>query len=228
MIDELKKELILLSDEKYKKFSSSLLPNVDNILGVRLPTLRKIAKKIAKSNYKDFLIQNDNSFAELTLIEAMVIGLIKDENEAFELAENFISKITNWSICDTFCASFKFFSKNKTKTMKLLEKYLNSKNEFESRFCFVVLLMYFIEDDYVYVFDCLKNFNNNAYYAKMAAAWCLSYCLIKKFDTCILDIQKNNIMPWVARKGVTKALESYRLNEIQKKKLIEFRKKIKN
>ena len=94
MIDELKKELILLSDEKYKKFSSSLLPNVDNILGVRLPTLRKIAKKIAKSNYKDFLIQNDNSFAELTLIEAMVIGLIKDENEAFELAENFISKIT--------------------------------------------------------------------------------------------------------------------------------------
>ena len=46
MIDFVKNELLKNIDEKYQKFSSSLIPNVDNILGVRLPVLRKIAKKI--------------------------------------------------------------------------------------------------------------------------------------------------------------------------------------
>ena len=67
MINDLKKELMELSDKKYQAFSSKLLPNTDNILGVRLPVLRKIAKRISKGNYNLFLNQNDNEFFELTI-----------------------------------------------------------------------------------------------------------------------------------------------------------------
>ena len=73
MINDLKKELMELSDKKYQAFSSKLLPNTDNILGVRLPVLRKIAKRISKGNYNLFLNQNDNEFFELTIIESMLI-----------------------------------------------------------------------------------------------------------------------------------------------------------
>ena len=43
-MNNLKDKLFELSDEKYKKFHSGLCPNIDNIIGVRLPKLREIAK----------------------------------------------------------------------------------------------------------------------------------------------------------------------------------------
>ena len=54
-----KSELKKYSDVKYKKFSSALIPGADNILGVRLPILRKIAKEIAniKDLTPDFVIK---------------------------------------------------------------------------------------------------------------------------------------------------------------------------
>lgn len=223
MIDELKKELESLADKKYQIFSLKLLPNTKNVLGVRLPVLRKIAKRISKSNYKIFLVENDYEFMELALIEAMVIGLIKDIDEAYALLEKFIPKITNWSICDTLCASCKFLSTDIKRTRGLLDKYLNSEDEFEIRFCYVVLLMYFIDIDYEYVRNCLINFKNENYYAKMAAAWCLSVCLVKNFNMSLSDIKRKSFHPWVLKKGLTKAIESYRLNDFQKKQLYKLR-----
>ena len=46
MIEEIREELRQMADEKYKKFHSSLCPNVDGIIGVRVPILRNYAKEI--------------------------------------------------------------------------------------------------------------------------------------------------------------------------------------
>ncbi len=43
-----KSEFEKYSEDGYKKFSASLIPNIDNILGIRLPVLRKIAKLLQK------------------------------------------------------------------------------------------------------------------------------------------------------------------------------------
>ena len=40
-----KDRLFLYQDLKYRDFHSKLCPNVDNIIGVRIPELRKMAKK---------------------------------------------------------------------------------------------------------------------------------------------------------------------------------------
>ena len=72
-----KQKLLEKAEEKYRKFSQSLIPNIDNVLGVRLPVLRKIAKEIYKSdNWKDFLKQNDFEYMEeyITAIENTVMG----------------------------------------------------------------------------------------------------------------------------------------------------------
>ena len=47
MID-LKSKLDELSDKKYKEFHMNLCPNVNNIIGVRIPKLRELAKEVAK------------------------------------------------------------------------------------------------------------------------------------------------------------------------------------
>ena len=49
----LREELEQLADEEYREFHSGLCPNVNNIIGVRLPKLREIAKRIAKEMDKE-------------------------------------------------------------------------------------------------------------------------------------------------------------------------------
>ena len=72
-MDKIRKKLIELSDERYKKFSLSLLPETDNLLGVRLPILRKLAKEIIKCDYEKFLNSKEEFFEE-TMLKGMVIG----------------------------------------------------------------------------------------------------------------------------------------------------------
>ena len=48
MKKEIKEKLFELRDEKYKEFHSGLCPGTDNIIGVRVPVLRNLAKDLAK------------------------------------------------------------------------------------------------------------------------------------------------------------------------------------
>lgn len=43
----LREQLLELTEPKYMKFTSALMPGVENVLGIRLPVLRSIAKEIA-------------------------------------------------------------------------------------------------------------------------------------------------------------------------------------
>lgn len=51
---EIINELKSLQDFKYRDFQSKLIPNIDKstIIGVRMPDLRKLAKKLMKNRHK--------------------------------------------------------------------------------------------------------------------------------------------------------------------------------
>ena len=106
---DIKAKLLLESEKDYKNFSASLIPNIDNVLGVRLPTLRKIAKDIYKNGeWKEFVNQQKCEFMEEVMLQGMVIGLIKAEPEKIlEYVKNFVPKIDNWAVCDIFCGELK-------------------------------------------------------------------------------------------------------------------------
>ena len=52
---ELENWLFSHTDKTYQTFMKKLLPGTENILGVRLPELRKLAKEISKGEWKVFL-----------------------------------------------------------------------------------------------------------------------------------------------------------------------------
>ncbi len=60
----IREQIFQLADEDYQKFSSNLLPTTNNILGVRLPQLRKLAKVIAKEDWRKFLVNSDVKYFE--------------------------------------------------------------------------------------------------------------------------------------------------------------------
>ena len=96
----IKNELIKNSEYEYKIFSSKLIPNIDNVLGVRLPFLRKLAKKIAKNDIAENFIYNyDDIYFEETMLKGLVIGYIDcDINKRFLYCDFFVPKINCWSI----------------------------------------------------------------------------------------------------------------------------------
>ena len=222
----IEKDLFNMQDEKYRQFQIKLCPGVNNIIGVRLPELRKYAKNISKVvNYAEI----PTKYYEEIMLKGMLIGLEKELN--YEQIENFIPLINNWAVCDTFCSSLKKVKNDKDNMWDFLQKYLKSKQEYEIRFAVVMILQYFIDEKYIdKVLKILSKIKNKNYYAQMAVAWAYSICFIKFYDKTKKFFEKElikgednrfsiKIDNFIYNKSIQKAIESYRLTKEQKDEL---------
>lgn len=226
--NQIRKRLEELADEEYKKFHTGLCPKSSEILGVRVPILRNFAKEIVKEGNIEEYLENalDNSYEEI-LLQGMVLGLWKTNIENFaKYLEKFIPKINSWAVCDVSVAGFKITKKNMEYMWNFLQKYLKSNKEFELRFAIVMLLDFYITDEYIdEVLQILNNIKNDEYYVKMAVAWTLQVVFVK-FPNKTMQLLKNNkIDDWTYNKALQKIIESYRVdentkNEIRKMKRI--------
>lgn len=214
-MNNLREKLFELADEKYKNFHSSLCPNTDNIIGVRVPKMREIAKEIAKESWRDFLANSSEDYYEEVLIKGFVIAYAKcDIEEKLKYIESFIPKINNWAVCDSFCNSLKFVNKNKNRVWEFIQPYLKSKNEFELRFAIVVLLNYYITEEYIdLVLEILNNTKHEGYYVKMAVAWAISICFIKFNEKTMHFLKHSNLDDFTYNKSLQKICESLRVDK---------------
>lgn len=212
------KQLFDLSDEKYRKFSASLLPDVDNILGVRLPELRKLAKKIAKDDWRNFINVSDGRYFEEIMLQGMVIGYAKmDIEERLKYITEFIPKINNWSLCDSFCNGLKFTKDNMERIFEFIKPYLLSQKEFEVRFAVVMILDFYINERYINeilkLFDTVKH---SGYYVKMAVAWAISICYVKFPNETMKYLRNNTLDDFTYNKSLQKITESLRVDKSAK------------
>lgn len=178
---EIKEFLKENADHKLAHFSSSLIPGVQNMVGVRIPVLRALAKKIASQDWRNYLsMATEDSFEE-TMLQGLVIGTARmDIEEALNWMASFVPKINNWALCDSPSTGFKIAKKHRPDTWIFLQRYLRSGLEFEQRFGVVMLLAHFLVDDYIdRVLELLNKQNPTAYYSRMAVAWALATCFVK-------------------------------------------------
>ena len=216
----IEKSLYSLQDKKYQEFQKGLCPGVVNIIGVRIPELRKLAKELLKKYTLKELLENinDNYYEEL-MLQGMVIGGAKEDiNTILKYVKEFVPKIDNWAVCDTFCTSLKITKKYKEEMWEFIQKYLKSDKEFELRFAIVMILGYFIDEKYLEKdFKIFNNIKSDKYYVKMALAWAISICVIKYYDKSIKYLEKEAILDdFTYNKAIQKARESYRLSKEQK------------
>ena len=195
MEDEIRDKLFQLQDLKYKEFHSNLCPNVDDIIGVRVPLLRTYAKEIYKNN-KLNEIKIGNKYYEELVLQGMIIGFQTKESieSVINQIKEFVPKINSWAVCDTFCAGLKITKKHPKEIYNLIREYLKSEREFELRFAIVMLLDYYINDEYIdEVLQILDNIKSNNYYVQMANAWAISICLIKYYEKTIIFLENSRI-----------------------------------
>lgn len=218
------KYLQSIKEEKYKEFSSRLTKTKYSMLGVRIPILRKLAKEICKGNYSSYLeISKDDSFEEV-LIQGLVISNIKDEDEFLKYLDNFVLKIDDWSICDSFCNSLKIVKKNPDKYFNYFTKYLKSNKEFKIRVCLIVYLNFYTTKEYVdKIIENLLNIKNNDYYVEMAIAWLLAEIYLIDKDKVINLLKTKSLNKFINNKTISKIRDSYRVSDEDKQELLNWR-----
>lgn len=223
---EIKEQIYKLADEKFKDFHSGLCPGTTNIVGVRTPILRNYAKELSKKYSLEELLQEiDDTLYEEIVLQGMLIGLSKDIEEVLKYTKTFIPKIYNWATCDVFCAGLKITKKHKKKMWEFIQEYINSDKEYEIRFGIVMILDYYIDEEYLDKnFEIFEKIKNDNYYVKMAIAWAISICLIKYYDKTIKYLKKAKLDNWTYNKSLQKAIESYRISDEQKEVLRKMKK----
>ena len=214
-------ELYSLQDLKYKEFNSKIVGK-DNVIGVRTPELKRIAKIIARGDYKSFIENNKHEYFEETLVHGLVLGYLKLEfDELKYYIDSFIPLIDNWAVCDMTVANLKIFKRNKIKDVCFNEigKYIKNDNPWINRFGYILLLDYFIEEEYISeIFKLCDNYKDH-YYVKMGIAWLISVCYIKFKGRTLTFLKNNNLDDWTYNKAIQKISESNRVSDEDKKML---------
>lgn len=230
---EVKEFLLRNKDSKYQDFSENLNICIGyRSIGVRIPIIRDYAKHLSKEYPIDYLINNiDDEYYEEILLKGFIIGNYKDltYDELTNYIDKHLPKVKDWSMCDTFVSSLKITKKYQKELWSYINKKLKSKKEFDVRFALVMLLNYYICDEYKEkIYQIISNVKNDFYYVKMANAWLLSYMFINYYNDTINYIKNNKLDNWTLRKGITKAIESYRISQDEKKVLRKIRDNVKD
>ena len=209
-MNHIRNQLFQLEDEDYKNFIIKLTPGSENVLGVRLPKLRKLAVEISRGSWREYLAAAEDIYFEEIMLRGMVIGYAKaDIDEIIGYISDFIPQINNWAVCDSFCSGLKIAKANQEIIWKFLQGCFDSKEPYSLRFGVVMLLNYYINDNYIdRVLQILDKINHPDYYVKMAAAWALSICFIKYPKKTLEYLKTSSMDNFTYNKGLQKIIES--------------------
>lgn len=202
-------ELFQKQETQYKEFMQKSIPNEPNLIGVRMGYLKQTANRLIKNGLWQEYISHQAFYHEEKIIQALIMASQIKSKQEMTLFESFVPHITNWAICDCFCTYIKINPEEKEFFFKVIQKYLKSDKEFEVRVALVMLLMHYINSNYLdRIFKILDEFSHQGYYAQMAAAWLLSLCYVKHKDKTKDYLLRSKLDNDTFNKGIQKMIES--------------------
>ncbi len=206
-------DLKILADKKYQKFTSGLLPGVNYILGVRVPKIRAYAKTFSFEEAQNFCKNHKVKYFEEYFLKAVLLARICKEispEKSVRLIQQFIPKISNWSVCDAFCADLKIIKKYQEIFLPLVLKNLKSNQEFAQRTALNLARAYYLQGPYFkQILKAILALKPSKYYAQMAQAWFICEAYIKQKN--LTKPALKYLTPEVYIMTVRKIKDSYRV-----------------
>lgn len=217
--NEFLKYLNSLADPEYKNFNSRIIKD-DTVkyIGIRTPTLRKIAKIIAKNDYLGFIKCNKHEFYEERILHGFIIGYAEiDYNKFIKMIKEFIPYLSSWALVDLSVTKFKQVNDNKDMAFKEIVRFTESNNPWEIRLGLIMLLRLYIEEKYISrVLGIVSGIKNDHYYVKMGNAWLISECYIKFPNETTQLLEDKKLDPWTQNKSIQKIRETFRVSKENK------------
>lgn len=222
----IQKKLFELSDEKYAAFQKKLTPTIDekNIIGVRVPILRNLAKELVKDESVDiagFLNTLPHKYYDENMLHGLILSEYKNYDECIKLVNEFLPFVDNWAVCDIM--SPKIFKKNKNELLRQIKLWVKSDEEYTIRFGIEMLMSHYLDDDFKEEYLKIPmSVKSEAYYVQMMVAWFYATALAKHWDETVPYIENRKMPEFEHKKTIQKAKESFRITEEQKKYLNSF------
>lgn len=218
MRDEIEKRLFEMQDTEYRDFQSKLMPTVEKgrIIGVRTPSLRKLAKELAKQPVSDaFLNGLPHKYYEEDNLHAFLLEQIKDFDRAVCEIDRFLPYVDNWATCDMM--SPKVLLRYPDRLIEKIDVWLSSGDTYAVRFGIKMLMSGFLDDRFLPEYaDRVAAVRSDEYYVKMMAAWYFATALAKQYEAVLPYITEHRLDTWTHNKAIQKALESNRITPEQK------------
>ena len=202
-------------DLPYRAFQSSLLPGVDpsGILGVRFPTLRRLAKSFSETD--SFLDALPHTYFEENVLHSILISSIKDFHLTVERLDQFLPYVDNWSVCDTLIP--KSFENHKLEVLPWVEKWICSPHTYTCRFGIGVLMRYFLKEDFDKSYlETVAQVKSHEYYVQMMVAWYFATALAFVYEDAVPYLEQRKLDAFVHKRTIQKAIESYRVSDAHK------------
>lgn len=220
-MDKITKLLFEMRDEKFRDFTSKLIPGVDKelIIGVRVPEIRRLARPLSADERKKFLSELPHKYHEENLLHGAILQLIKNDiGEVISETEKFLPYIDNWAVCDM--SQSKLLGKYPDMVFGKACEWAKSEKTYTVRFAIDVLLQFFLDENFKpEVFSLAESIVSEEYYINMALAWFWSFALIKRYDEALPIIESKRLPAFVHNKAIQKARESYRISDERKEYL---------
>ena len=218
METSIQSRLFALQDLEYKEFQCKLMPTVapERVIGVRIPELRKLAKKLSKEpEAAAFLNTLPHSYYDENNLHGFLVEQIRDYSAAVAAIDAFLPYVDNWATCDWM--SPKVFKKHRRELLKEIQRWMASDRTYTIRFGIGMLMAHFLDEDFTPEhLDWVADIRSEEYYVNMMIAWYFATALAKQWDAVIPYLRQSRLDKWVHNKAIQKSVESYCVTDEQK------------
>lgn len=219
--EKIRENLWKLQDTEYRDFHAKLIPTVDpeNIIGVRTPEVRKLAKEVAKDpRIGDFLTQLPHRYYDENNVHAFVVEQIRDYQKCLAETERFLPYVDNWATCDMMAP--KVFAKHREELLEPIRRWIASAETYTIRFGIGMLMRLYLDDAFRPEYpQWVAELRSQEYYVNMMRAWYFATALTKQYEAVISYMEEQRLDAWTHNKAIQKACESLRVPAEQKQYL---------
>lgn len=211
---------------EYRDFNKRIVATDYEVLGVRMPDLRKFARQLAASaKAREYLEAGPLPKGRKSVYEdVMLYGLVlaaasrkMELNDVLKKLDTLIEHFDSWAHVDVIVSDFKIFARHRDEVFRHFLPLKTHAGEFHKRTFAIVLMDYFMTPEHIErTLEELAGMPQGQYYVDMAIAWVLSVALVKYYELTLPLLTTPVFSKFVHNKAIQKARESYRIPPEQK------------
>jgi 3-methyladenine DNA glycosylase AlkD len=241
IVEDVDRELRALAggNEAYAAFHRRIVNTGKEILGVRTPDMRRLAKTVAAGKgpgqegapmnagaVRNFLDEADKGVYEHVLFAGMLIVYARlTDRERIGLAREYLKHADSWALIDLFAEKMKRYDRKLWWDFAV--RCLSSSAEFTVRYGVIILMANYLGDESVPdVFAELRRVKHDGYYVKMGLAWLYAEAAVKHYRETLEELASGPVDPWTRRKAYQKMIESRRFTAEEKEEIRALRARI--
>lgn len=215
MHDRIKAQLTDLAqgNETYAAFNQRIVNTKMPVVGVRVPDLRRLARKLAPdmsaADISELLTAQNESFDYVLLCGLLITHARLDDQTAINLTKQYLPHVDSWTHIDVFVEKKRRFAGEVWWDFAL--ECLQNEDEFTVRYGVISLMTNFLDEAHIdQVFAVLRNVKHDGYYVKMALAWLYATAAVHFFELTLAELENEHIDTWTRNKAYQKMRESQR------------------